>query len=88
MKNFLIKAFIGIVTLCAMPSMAKAECSSDALRESPSCEVMVPTDDIPDMRVTVNSTTRSDGTTIILVRTTIVLNGRIVSDNMELIIVK
>lgn len=77
------------MALFSVSSAVKAECSTTVSRLLPLSEINASTNnDVPDIYVTVNSTTRPDGTTIIVVKTEIRFKGQTVSDNLEVIVVK
>ncbi len=87
MKKNLFKAFLGLVTLFAIPSVANA--ANNMIVESPLMEMNMQDleDNKPGISGEVISTTKNDGTVIMIVTVTVTLNGEVVSQHMEFVVV-
>ena len=87
MKKILV-FIIGLIMMLSVPSIASAECSNVGKRDCALSEIADFNNNAPSTKVVVTYTTNSDGTTVIVIHTTVWLDGKIVSDSYEFIFVK
>lgn len=76
-----------IATLFLGSNAVLATNSNSELVSIPEIEIQTPTANNPDFRIDVLSEENPDGSTIILVRTRWYLNGTLVKDEFEIIVV-
>ncbi|WP_455076054.1 hypothetical protein [Prevotella koreensis] len=86
MKKILV-FIIGLIMMLSVPSIASAECSNVGKRDCALSEIADFNNNAPSTKVVVTSITKPDGTIVMIIHTTVWLNGVIVSDSYEFIIV-
>lgn len=88
MKNSFIKVLVVLATLISGSDVINA--SDNAFTsQAQKLEMQIPDVSVgPDCYVDINTIDGTDGSTIIVIRTRLVLNGKVIKDEMEIIITR
>ena len=87
-EKALIKSMLVVATLFFGSNAVLATNNNVGLVSTPEVEMQAPIVDGPDVRIDTTSTDDGDGTTFMVVRTRWYINGTLIKDELEVIIVK
>ena len=88
MEKYLLKSLLAVATLFLGSNAVSATNSNIAFQSTPELEMQAPTQNVPDIYIETWSTQSDDGLSITVIRTVIKINGTIVKDETEIIVMK